>query len=95
MIKRLLYGILRWLGLAPLSESRRLVSEIIRLETSNSQLELIIAELQDENKSLWTMLDEMSDSSKMNRQTVDDFVEEVREALMEEMLKDFDPIGEA
>jgi molecular chaperone GrpE (heat shock protein) len=86
---------LGWFGLAPISESRRLISEIVKLELANDELKLQLRELEDENKSLWTMLDEMGNSSKMNRQTVDDFVEEVREALMEEMLKDFDPIGEA
>lgn len=95
MIRRLLCGLLGWFGLAPISESRRLISEIVKLELANDELKLQLRELEDENKSLWTMLDEMGNSSKMNRQTVDDFVEEVREALMEEMLKDFDPIGEA
>jgi len=82
-------------GLAPISESRRLVSEIIRLEARNDELGVLALALEDENKSLWLMLDENKQSSKLDRQTVDDFIEEVRETLMEEMLKDFDPVGEA
>lgn len=95
MIKRWLYYILRLFGLAPISESRRLVSEIIRLEARNDELGVLALALEDENKSLWLMLDENKQSSKLDRQTVDDFIEEVRETLMEEMLKDFDPVGEA
>lgn len=95
MIRRLFYRILRSLGVAPVSESRKLVGEIMRLEARNDKMEASLRELEDENKALWLMIEENKQSSRLSPQTVDDFIEEVKETLMEEMLKDFDPVGEA
>jgi hypothetical protein len=95
MIKRLFHRVLRLFGLSPMSLVDPLVEKILRIELRNEELETLVLELTDENKSLWLMLDENKNSSKLDRQTVDDFIEEVRETLMDEMLKDFDPVGEA
>jgi len=79
----------------PVSLVDPVTSKLLRIELRNEELEALVLELTDENKSLWLMLDENKNSSKLDRQTVDDFIEEVRETLMDEMLKDFDPVGEA
>lgn len=95
MIKRLFHRVLRLFGLVPVSLVDPVMSKLLRIELRNEELEALVLELTDENKSLWLMLDENKNSSKLDRQTVDDFIEEVRETLMDEMLKDFDPVGEA
>lgn len=95
MIKRLLHRVLGLFGLVPMSLVDTLMSKVLRIKLRNEELEALVLELTDENKSLWLMLDENKSSSKLDRQTVDDFIEEVRETLMDEMLKDFDPVGEA
>ena len=95
MFKRLWYFLLRLVGLAPVAEVRTLIGEIIRLEERIDTLQTELSEAKDENKSLWNMLEEIQGSSKVGRQTVNEFVEEIKDTIMEEMLKDFDPVGEA
>jgi len=82
-------------GLAPAAEVRTLAREVMRLEERVDTLQAELSEAQDENKSLWNMLEEMQGSSKVSRQTVNEFVDEIKDTIMEEMLKDFDPVGEA
>ncbi len=95
MIYHLLCKALRWLGLVPAREATGLLSEIFRLEAENDLLKKELEEYTEENKSLWLMLDEMKGTSSMDQKTVDDFLEEVKDNIMEEMLRDFDPVGEA
>jgi len=95
MLKRLWYFLSRLVGLAPAAEVRTLAREVMRLEERVDTLQAELSEAQDENKSLWNMLEEMQGSSKVSRQTVNEFVDEIKDTIMEEMLKDFDPVGEA
>lgn len=95
MIKRLFHRVLGLLGLVPMSLVDPVMKKLLRVELRNEELETLVLELTDENKSLWLMLDENKESSKPPSQAVEEFVEEIRETLLEEMLKDFDPIGEA
>ena len=54
-----------------------------------------IERLTDENKSVWDLIDELQESSKITPATVDSFVEDVRESVLNDMLKNFKPAGEA
>ena len=95
MIYNLLYSLLRVVGLCPARERDSLLTQIFKLERENDELNKEIEILADENKSLWDMLDDLQKSEKINPRAVNQFVDELREAVMEEMLKDFDPVGEA
>tara|TARA_B100000902_G_C27049711_1_gene783507 strand:- start:236 stop:523 length:288 start_codon:yes stop_codon:yes gene_type:complete len=95
MFYRLLHAILRLVGLTTSYERRLLVNEIILRE---QELEAVVTELQEaneENKSLWMMLDELQSSSKLSKENVEGFVKEMQDAVLDELLKDFDPVGEA
>jgi hypothetical protein len=95
MLYRLLHTVLRLVGLTTLHERRLLVNEIILRE---QELEAVVTELQEfseENKSLWMMLDELQSSSKLSKENVEGFVKEMQDAVLDELLKDFDPVGEA
>jgi len=95
MLKRLWYFMLRSVGLAPYREIRILMREIIKLEEEADTLKKELEEAVDETKSLWLMLDEMNGSSKISSKTINDFVDDLQDALVGEMLKDFNPVGEA
>ena len=95
MLYRLLHTVLRLVGLTTLHERRLLVNEIILRE---QELEAVVTELQEfseENKSLWMMLDELQSSSKLSKENVEGFVKEMQDAVLDELLKDFDQVGEA
>ena len=51
--------------------------------------------LNDENQSLWGMLDEMQGSTSFGKDQVQSMMKDLEEALTDEMMKDFKPIGEA
>ena len=95
MINRLLIGVLRLLGLTTLTERNALMREIFILE---SQLDKVLLEnerLKDENQSVWDMLDELQQSSKITPATVESFVEDIKETVLDDMIKNFKPAGEA
>lgn len=95
MIYRLLRGVLALLGLVPVGETTSLLMEVFKLEQENDLLKKELEEYIDENKSLWAMMEEFKNTSQMNPKTVEDFLEEVKGSIIDEMLKDFDPVGEA
>jgi predicted RNase H-like nuclease (RuvC/YqgF family) len=100
MLYKFFNFILYYMGYIPLYREKRLIQEIILLEQEVSKLEKEIYELKDENASLWSMLDEThkSDISK-NKNAIKLLMEEIQETLtegmMDDMMKDFKPIGEA
>ena len=49
----------------------------------------------EENGSLWDMLDEMKGSSSFGTDQMKSAMEDLKDMLTEEMLRDFKPIGEA
>lgn len=95
MIYKLLYSLLKVVGLCPARERDSLLIQVFRLERESDELKKEIEVLADENKALWDMLDEVQKSEKTNPQAVSDFVDELRDTVMEEMLRDFKPVGEA
>ena len=95
MFKRLWYFILRSVGLAPHREREILIKEILKLEEEIEALATELKESEDERTSLWLMLDEFENSSKISEGNINDFVKDLQDTLLGEMLKDFDPVGEA
>ena len=95
MLKRLWYFMLRQVGLVPARKIGVLIREVIRLEEEAEALKKELEESHQENKSLWFMLDESKASSNVSQNTIREFVEDVKDSIVEEMLKDFDPVGEA
>ena len=96
---KLFHKTMRWLGFIPVSKERQLIREIILLERENDNLIKDILETQDENGSLWDMLDEIKKSDiskhKQGKLSLESFMEEIQEAMTDEMMKDFKPVGEA
>ena len=96
---KLFHKIMRLMGYIPLKTRTRLLREIVLLEQENDRLIKEMSEVQDENGSLWDMLDEIKKSdvaehmkAQANLQSV---MDEIKDALTDEMMKDFKPVGEA
>ena len=91
--------IMRLVGFEPTSKNRLLLREIVLLEQENERLIKEMVELQDESGSLWDMLDEIKKSDianhTANQMEMEGFLDKLKEAMTEQMLKDFKPIGEA
>jgi len=87
---------------AAIYENDKLTREARQLKLLNRDLgalnQVITEELKildDENKSLWDMLEEMKASETFGAPQVKSMMEELNEMFTDEMLKDFKPIGEA
>ena len=96
---KLFHRIMRRFGFVPVSKERRLIREVILLEQENDKLIKDMLEVQDENASLWDMLDEIKKSDiaehASNQMNLESFMEELKDAMTDEMMKDFKPVGEA
>ena len=95
MLYRLWVRLLALVGLVPSRQKDDLLLEIFKLERKNDVLNKEIARLTDENQSVWDLIDEIQESSKITPATVDSFVEDVKESVLDDMLKNFKPAGEA
>ena len=95
MLRRLWIKLLSFVGLTLLSERQQLILEVFRLERKVDELIEENARLMDENKSVWDLIDELQESSKITPATVDSFVEDVKESVLNDMMKNFKPAGEA
>jgi TATA-binding protein-associated factor Taf7 len=51
--------------------------------------------LRDENESLWDMLDEFNESAKLPGQSAKALMEEISDEILDEMMRNFKPAGEA
>jgi len=76
-------------------ERNVLMREIFSLERKLSEANAENERLLDENKSVWDMLDELEQSSKITPATVEGFVEDIKETVLDDMLRNFKPAGEA
>ena len=76
-------------------ERQKLISQCDRLATAVNDLKNEVIILNDENQSLWGMLDEMQGSNNFGKDQVKSIMKDLEEVLTDEMLKDFKPIGEA
>ena len=89
MINRTWLVILRSLGLTTMGERNLLAREIFSLEEELDRLSVENVRLADENKSVWDMLDELQESAKITPATVESFVEDIKETVLDDMLKNF------
>ena len=64
-------------------------------ERINKQISDEMKSLVEENNSLWDMLDEMKASETFGQEQYVSTMEDLKDMLTEEMLKDFKPIGDA
>ena len=95
MIYKLWIYICSRFGLVPATEKQELLLHVFKLERELVEIIKENERLTDENKSVWDLIDELQESSKITPATVDSFVEDVRESVLDEMLKNFNPAGEA
>lgn len=109
MLKKMIGNILREIGYvsaidysAAIHENVKMQQEIGKLskkcedfERINKQVSEEMKNLVDENNSLWDMLDEMKGAATFGTEQYSSAVEDLKEMLTEEMLKDFKPIGDA
>lgn len=95
MLYRLWVKVLSFFRLVPAREKEELLLEVFKLERDADALVKEIERLTDENKSVWDLIDELQESSKITPATVDSFVEDVKESVLNDMLKNFKPAGEA
>ncbi len=95
MLYRIYVGILRLVGLTTLRERNALMREVFRMERLLVEVVTENARLVDENKSVWDMIEELQESSKITPATVESFVEDIKETVLDDMLKNFKAAGEA
>ena len=109
MLKKMFGNLMRKLGYvstadygASIYENVKMQKEIISLskkcqdfERINEQIAEEVKRLVDENNSLWDMLDEMKASETFGQEQYTSTIEDIKDMLTEEMMKDFKPIGEA
>lgn len=76
-------------------EKYKIMSHSEKLVQNINDLKNEIVLLNDENQSLWGMLDEMQGSTSFGKDQVQSMMKDLEEALTDEMMKDFKPIGEA
>ena len=96
---KFLHRIMRSLGYVPIKIKHRLLREVVLLEQENDRLIKEMAEVQDENGSLWDMLDEIKKSDiaehTNNKMELENFLDKLKDEMTSQMLKDFKPVGEA
>mgnify|MGYP003141476140 CR=1 FL=1 len=109
MLKKMLGNIMKKLGYvsaidygAAIYENVKMQKEIVSLskkcqdfERINKQVAEEIKSLVEENNSLWDMLDEMKASETFGQEQYSSTIEDIKDMLTEEMMKDFKPIGDA
>ena len=76
-------------------ENRELRAKNRDLGSLNHVISEELKVLDDENKSLWDMLEEIKASNTFGTDQVKSLMQDIEEVMTDEMLKDFKPIGEA
>jgi len=95
MLFKMIDTILRLVGYTRTSEVNLLKFQKRILEEQVALLNEEIKAVNDENGSLWDMIDELQGSSKVGKDTATQLLESLKDALANEMLKDFKAVGEA
>ncbi len=76
-------------------EKMKVTTRCEELLKINNILAKEIGALEDENQSLWGMLDEMQGSTEFGKDQVKSMMKDLEDVLTDEMMKSFKPIGEA
>ena len=95
MLFKMINTILRLVGYTRTSEVNLLKFQKRVLEEQVALLNEEIKAVNDENGSLWDMIDELQGSSKVGKDNATQLLESLKDALANEMLKDFKAVGEA
>ena len=95
MLFKMIDAIFRLVGYTHVSEANLLKFQKKGLEEQVALLNEEIKAVNDENGSLWDMIDELQGSSKVGKDNASQLLESIRDALADEMLKDFKAVGEA
>jgi len=95
MLFKMIDAILRLVGYTRTSEVNLLKFQKRILEEQVALLNEEIKAVNDENGSLWDMIDELQGSSKVGKDNATQLLESLKDALANEMLKDFKAVGEA
>ncbi len=94
-IHRSRYNELDELNIDLREENKRLRMKNRDLDVLNKSISEEIIALDEENRSLWDMLDETKNSETFGKDQVKSMMEDLSDLFTDEMLKDFKPIGEA
>ena len=95
MLVKMIDAIFRLVGYTHASEVNLLKFQKKGLEEQVALLNEEIKAVNDENGSLWDMIDELQGSSKVGKDNATQLLESLKDALADEMLKDFKAVGEA
>ena len=94
--------LMSFLRLAPAAKAEKLERENDFLTKDREALVECIKDLKeqnellrDENESLWDMLDEFNESAKLPGQSAKALMEEITDEVLDEMMRNFKPAGEA
>ena len=91
----LLDSVLAQMGYIPDIRWKTLKKQSEKILLENDSLKKEMFELEDENKSLWEMLDELKLSESYGVKQLSSAMDEMKELMTDEMMKNFNPIGEA
>lgn len=91
----LLDRVLAQMGYIPDIRWKTLKKQSEKILLENDSLKKEVFELEDENKSLWEMLDELKLSESYGIKQLSSAMDEMKELMTDEMIKNFNPIGEA
>ena len=95
MLFKMIDAIFRLVGYTHASEVNLLKLKNRGLGEEIALLNEEIKAVNDENGSLWDMVDELQGSSKVSKNNATQLLESIKDALADEMLKDFKAVGEA
>ena len=76
-------------------EIKELSKKCSDFERINKQISDELKSLVEENNPLWDMLDEMKASETFGQEQYTSTIEDIKDMLTEEMMRDFKPIGDA
>tara|TARA_B100000900_G_scaffold405230_1_gene414564 strand:- start:2323 stop:2631 length:309 start_codon:yes stop_codon:yes gene_type:complete len=101
MFKKLFDNLLKYLGYVSIQDHNAAIYSNVKLQRDlsslakeNKDLSIQIETLNDENQSLWDMLDEIQASNNFGKDQARSMMTELEEALTDEMMRNFKPIAE-
>ncbi len=101
MFKKLFTNLLTSLGYVSIQDYNAAIYSNVKLQRDlsslakeNKDLSIQIETLNDENQSLWDMLDEIQASNNFGKDQARSMITELEEVLTEEMMRNFKPIAE-
>ena len=102
MLYRLWIRVAKFFGLVPRWEVTLMMLEQLKADEEYqklaNQIEILNkekADLNEENQSLWMLLEEMGETEVLSKTNLSDLMEDLQDTIVEEMLNNFDPVGDA